>query len=370
MAKKKGVPMASKQEVTIYGAGMSGLIAAINLAREGYAVTVHDREKGYGGDPMYNPSTHTTPILPQKVSDYIGIDITPCFKPVIDCPFYFHDTVMHFPVSGMYTVERGPRESSLDTLLYKQAVELGVTFEWKSPLRKQDVASLAPGTIIACGLTTEVYEMLNIPHRKWYGWISRGECGFDGLSWIWFDEEITEYGYLSSVNNYYFDLLFSINPVSKQTLEKYKEAIKRHQGVEHDNWQPGGGAVPVADPSNPQLIRGGNIYCGTIAGSMDPMGWFGITGAIISGKIATMAVTDPEGALREQARFAKDFNSRLFIKDKIWYPHVRPYVGRMEKSINLIGAKRIEKILAAIIREDRHLPIFGIQGFAHIGTCY
>ena len=42
----------------------------------------------------------------------------------------------------------------------------------------------------------------------------------------------------------------------------------------------------------------------------------------------------------------------------------------MEKAVNLIGSKRLEKILGAIIREDRHIPLFAIPGFAHIGSCY
>ncbi len=54
---------------------MSGLIAAINLARDGYEVVVHDREKGYGGDSGYNPSTHTTPIDVERTSEYVGIDL-------------------------------------------------------------------------------------------------------------------------------------------------------------------------------------------------------------------------------------------------------------------------------------------------------
>jgi len=53
-------------EVTIYGAGMSGRIAAINLAREGCAVKVHDREPGYDSSKLYNPSTHLTPLHPEQ----------------------------------------------------------------------------------------------------------------------------------------------------------------------------------------------------------------------------------------------------------------------------------------------------------------
>lgn len=362
--------MAKKRQVTIYGAGMSGLVAAINLARDGYEVSVHDREKEYGGDPLYNPSTHTTPIMTEKVSDYIGIDITPCFKPIIECPFFFHDTIIHLPLAGTYTVERGRRPTSLDSYLYPMALDLGVAFTFDSPLKKEDIPALAPGTIIACGLTPQVYDMLHVPYRTWYGWISRGEIGFDCTrSWAWWDEGITEYGYFSSANNYYFDLVFSIKPVKKETLERYKEFEKRHLGVEHHNWQYATGAVPVKDPANPRLVRDGHIYCGTISGFMDPMCWFGINGALISGKIAALAVSDLAKAQLEFARFSANFKRALFIKNYIWYPLIRPRVNMLEKMINLIGPGRLDDKLANLMRDDRHVPLFAIPGFANVGTC-
>ena len=58
-----GMEMGGRSDdVTIYGCGMSGLVAAINLARQGIHVTVHDREPGYGGSRLFNPSTHATPL--------------------------------------------------------------------------------------------------------------------------------------------------------------------------------------------------------------------------------------------------------------------------------------------------------------------
>jgi len=363
--------MTKKKNVTIYGAGMSGLVAAINLAREGYDVTVHDREKGYGGDPMYNPSAHTTPILPDKVSEYIGIDITGVFHPLFALPSYFHDTRVDNcpPINGFYTVERGNRPTSLDSLLYPMALDLGVQFEFGSGLKPSDIRGLEPGTIIACGMSPEVYDMLDVPYLKWYGWISRGEIGFDARSWLWWDECITEYGYLSSVNNYYFDLLFSIEPVGKDALEKYKDFMKRHEGVEHSEWHYGGGAVPMADPNNPQLFRNGLIYCGTIAGYQDPFAWFGITGALISGKISAMAVSDPYKAQAEFARFSKYYKHAFYVKNYIWSPFLRPRVGLMEKLINTIGPERITKVMTANIHEQRHIP-YSIPGYAHLGACY
>jgi flavin-dependent dehydrogenase len=353
------------ERVTIYGAGLSGLVAAINLARDGQEVLVHEKEKGFGGDSLYNPSTHTTPINIQKTSDYIGIDISSAFNPVIACPFYFHDTKALAPVSGLYTVERGNRKTSLDSILFKEAKKLGVKFEFGSALKKNDIATLEPGTIIACGLTPGVYDMLEVPYRRWYGWISRGEIGFSGYSWIWLDESISEYGYLSSANNYYFNLLFSIYPVPKSALTKYRDFMKRKEGIEHDDWQYASGAVPVASPDNPRLIKDGLIYCGTISGMMDPVGWFGILGALISGRIAAMAISDRQKALEEFARFNRLYKPFYYFKNSFWY-RVRPHVGLLESCLKMAGIERIENLAARFVGADKHVP-FSIPGFAHLG---
>jgi len=359
--------MALKKDISIYGAGMSGLVAAINLAKEGVDVTVHDKEPVYGGDSMYNPSTHCTPIDRKKTSDYIGIDISPVFNPLITMPFYLHDTRSNAPHSGLYSVERGNRPTSLDTLLYKQAIDLGVNFEFKSMLKKKDISELPKDTIIACGLTPSAYDMLEIPSLKWYGWGSRGEIGFSDYSRIWWDECITEYGYLSSANNYYFDLLFSIKPVDKNALEKYKDFIRRNEGLEYDNWEYIKGAYPVAHRNNPRLIHNGLIMCGTISGFVDPFGWFGIAGALVSGKIAAIAVTDRERAQNEFDRFIRYYKRVYLFKKYIWYKLLRTRVGFLENMLILIGPERFSKFVCDRIYEEKHLP-FSIPAFAHLGA--
>jgi flavin-dependent dehydrogenase len=359
-----------KEAVNIYGAGMSGLIAAINLARDGYEVVVHDREKGYGGDPQYNPSAHTTPIDVKATSEYIGIDISPAFHEVIHSPFYFHDTRIDSPQAlfhdGVYTVERGNRPTSLDTLLYKECNELGVQFSWEDPLKKEDIDKLPKNTIVACGLTPSAYEMLDIPYLRWYGWISRGEIGFSNISWCWLDEGITEYGYLSSVNNYYFDLLFSIEHVSKESLEKYQDFMVRNEGVEHKEWVYSGGAVPIARPDNPRLFHKDLILAGTISGAMDPMLWFGILGATVTGKVAALAITDRERAIRDFQRFNRFFKPAFFIKNMFWY-RMRPHVGPVEKMINLVGPRQLESVMKFLSSKK---VTGSIPGFARsLGSC-
>jgi hypothetical protein len=359
--------MDKRKEITIYGCGMSGLVAAINLAREGHSVTVHDKESGYGGDTMYNPSTHCTPIDRVRTSDYIGIDITPVFYPLIACPFYLHDTRSDAPHSGLYSVERGNRPTSLDTLLYGIARKEGVSFEFNSPLKKNDIIKMPPDTIIACGLTPGAYDMLEVPSQTWYGWVSRGEAGFSDYSRIWWDECITEYGYLSSANNYYFDLLFSIKPVTREALEKYKTFLRRNEGLEYDNWEYVKGAVPVARSTNPRLFHNGMILCGTISGYIDPFGWFGIAGALISGKIAAMAVTDNVKAQKEFDRFIRYYRRVFYFKKYLWYTLLRPRVELLENLLVWFGPEKFSRLVSARVNEEHHLP-FSIPAFAHLGA--
>ncbi|MEW6552743.1 MAG: NAD(P)-binding protein [Actinomycetota bacterium] len=360
--------MSRNGEVTIYGAGMSGLIAAIDLAKHGYGVVVHDREKGFGGDSVYNPSTHTTGIDVERTSQYLDIDISPAFHPLRRCPFYFHDTVLNPPleVMDMYTVERGNRPTSLDSLLYTQAQGLGVRFEFDSPLRKEDLGGLPENTIIACGLTPSAYEMLDIPYLRWYGWISRGEIGFSDISWIWVDEVISEYGYLSSCNNYYFNLLFSIRHIDRAALEKYKEFMVRREGVEHDNWDYVSGAVPLASPDNPRLFHNGSIMCGTISGAMDPFFWFGILGALVTGKVAAMAVYDRAGAVKDFERFNRGYRLGYLFKNNVWYK-MRPHVGLMERQIRLAGPQRLTRIIEMALKRGSKFP-FNLPGFSQLGN--
>jgi NAD(P)-binding Rossmann-like domain len=354
-------------DITVYGGGMSGLIAAIDLAKHGYEVVVHDREKGFGGDSTYNPSTHTTSIDVQQTSEYIGIDLSSVFHPLQYCPFYFHETVFNPPldVLDMYTVERGNRPTSLDTLLYGEAQKLGVQFKYESPLRKEDLPNLPENTIIACGLTPSAFDMLDIPYVRWHAWMSRGEIGFSNRSWIWMDEVISEYGYLSSCNNYYFNLLFSNRHVDRAALRKYQEFIMRHEGVEHDNWTYTSGAVPMGRIDNPRLFRGGLIMAGTISGTMDPFLWFGILGALVTGKTAALAVYDRARAEEDFERFNRRFKIAYRFKRDIWY-RIRPHVGLFELGINSIGQEMFEKITKTMF--GRKNVYFSIPGFARLGV--
>lgn len=341
------------RETVIYGAGMSGMVAAYNLAREGHDVIVREQEGSYGGSGVFNPSTHTTPLDLEKTSEFIGMDISPAFQSVSSLFLYLHDFRIVVPVLGAYHVERSSRPESLDSLLYGMCLEAGVRFEFGRPLERGEVAALAPGTIIACGLNPPAYDMLGVPYIDWYAWQCRGEQENENRAWIWMDECINEYGYISYCNGIYYNLLFSYGrEVDEAALERYRDFMRRAEGLEFDGWEYVHGAASAATADNPALLRNGLIMCGTMSGCLDPFMGFGISGALISGKIAATAVTQPEKAREEFDRFNRNFAKVFAFKHGFWYK-LRERVDLLEGLAKILGPERSARLVIEGIKQGR-----------------
>ncbi len=354
-------------EVIIYGAGMSGMVAAYNLAREGYSVVVREREESFGGSRVFNPSTHVTPLDLRATSEYIGLDVSAAFHPVDSIALYVHDLRLELPAAGAYAVERSSRPSSLDDLLYRRCREAGVEFEFGSPLRREDLESLPQGTIIACGLNPEAYQFLGIPYVTWYGWMSRGDSERSGYAWIWLDECITEYGYISFCNGLHYNLLFSYgHEVGEDCLRRYRDFMLRVEGMDHPEWEYVSGAVPLAVPDNPRLFHRGFILCGTLSGAMDPLMGFGISGALVTGKVAALAVADPARAEEEFKRFTRNFAAVHRFKQEVWY-RLRKRVDLLEDIAATLGPEISFRLLVEAIRRGRKSS--AIPGFSPV-SCH
>lgn len=355
------------KEVLIYGAGMSGMVAAYNLAKEGHKVLIREQEPAYGGSRVFNPSLHTTPLDLEATSAYIGIDVAPAFEPVSALSIYLHDLEIPAPVVMSYHVERSSRPSSLDTLLHDLCLEAGVEFEFESPLKKEDVASLEPGTIIACGLNQPAYDFLQVPYTDWYAWMASGEAESDPYAWIWLDECINEYGYISFANGIYYNLLFAYGlEIPRDCLGRYLSFMKRVRDMEEPDWEYVHGVAPITSPDNPRLVRNGLIMCGTISGSLDPFMGFGISGALVSGKVAAIAVTDREKAEEEFWRFNRNYAKVFEFKYNFWYD-LRARVDLLEGMARILGTERTRKVLIEGLKKGRKNS--AIPGFSPL-SCH
>ena len=69
--------------------------------------------------------------------------------------------------------------------------------------------------------------------------------------------------------------------------------------------------TPTGSFSNPRLFSGDLILTGTLSGMQDPSMVLGVHGALVSGRIAAMAVNDRERATAEFRRMNRWWRLRL-----------------------------------------------------------
>ncbi len=308
--------MGKNKKVHIVGAGLSGMVAAINLAREGHQVTVLEGAKGIGGIHPHHPSIHGTPMNFDLIRDYVGIDMASCFTRIKNTYIYQNSKKYSVPSYECYAVERGPRKTSLDTLLYTLAKELGVEFHFGQEVKKLN--DLPDPTIIATGLFREMAETLDRPLIRLPVYSSRRKVtdpDLQGIGRTWFGPYTNTYGYGAILHDLDYLLLFTDRgDISPQDLKRFEEDLERSEGIRIEDWDYFEVVVPMASPKAPELFAGSKILAGTLSGMMEPGIYCGIHAAIISGKVAAQAVTDPEGAARDFTQFTSGYK-------KCYYAH-------------------------------------------------
>jgi flavin-dependent dehydrogenase len=301
------------REQVIIGAGLSGLVAAINLAREGYRVVVRERRGRVGGETDIRGLEGKvinigdgTPMNLDRIHAYTGIDISPVAARLREVRNHLYgrtSDIEFYEGVPAYLVERGPRTTSLDTYLYELAVSEGVEFSLGDTVT--DFDDLPPDTIVATGLFGEGFRLLDVPHVPVYGYLAMAET--DDTSprvVLYFDEYTRDYAFYSQVNGARGAVLFSREkPLDVSVKERFERELAENDGVTFERWDAVNiGALPVKLPANPRLFTRNFILAGTLSGTMDPFLLFGVHGALVSGKIAAMAVSDHHAALEEFRR--------------------------------------------------------------------
>lgn len=304
-------------EKFVVGAGLAGLTAAINLAKGGHDVVVVEREKHVGGLPEAHPSVDATPINPERLSAFVSVELKePQVRKATKQVMYIYGKKYEVDVTDIpiYVVERGHRKTALDCYLYEQALECGVKFEFSKPITcSKDMAELPPNTIIASGLYHEVFELLNLPYETAYGFIAKGKTELDRYMAAWFGKYTEDYAYISCSNGIVFGLFFQRKPVSATQRELWFEKLESDEGVVFKDWIEHFGPVPTHRQSRPCLFAGNKILAGTISGSIDPFLLFGVHGALVSGKIAAIAVENKAEAYEIFRKFNRNFIRQLIM---------------------------------------------------------
>jgi flavin-dependent dehydrogenase len=279
------------------------LVAAIALAKRGRRVRVLERYKTVGAQPERWPAIDVTPMRTEALSHYLEIPIgEPQVKPCKRLKAYFWGRPLDVPLarSNLCCVERGPRKTALDGYLQSIAESLGVAFEFESPVLGQGrIASLPRDTIIATGLYAESFDALGIPYQMGWCYGAKGHCDRDAEAAIYFNDYTTDYAYWSCLNGVDSVLFFKRGPLAAADLRRFEGELESSEGIRVTEWMAGYGPTPTARFGNPRLFASDKILAGTISGMIEPFVLFGVHGALVSGKIAAMAVEDRNAAWRE-----------------------------------------------------------------------
>ena len=307
------------KSIQIYGAGISGLVAAINLAREGYDVTVFEKEDRIGGSKKCTPSVHMTPLHFQKMRDYIGIDVEPCFSELQLFKAYIYNKIVLFNPSKLYVTERGPNKSSLDYYLYQKALKEGVNFEFSHPLKREMIPNIPDGSIIATGGYSLLCSDLKVYHVPIIHYDSHMRINNDKNYCIaYFDSYLVGYGYVAAKDGLISAQVgFTLKQPYKKLIDVFKKQLNETEDLEFNKWS----LVYDTFPGKTYLLKKIHgktfILAGMISGFLDPFFGFGVNSAMISGKIAATTVISRKKGTMEFKRFTDKLN-RMFLLSRVY----------------------------------------------------
>ena len=289
--------MPGSREIRILGAGISGLAAAISLAKNGYRVSIYDREadcgKRFRGDLQGIENwTSKSDVLEDLASMNIKINF--------DCyPFPSlllsngHEVLnLRFRRPLFYLVKRGDIEGSLDRGLKKQAIELGVKLNFNC--RRDGADIIATGPIPSEILAIDKGITFNTDMDDIALALVNDEAAYKGYSYLLV---ANGYGCMGAV---LYDRFASANKCFQKTRQIIGQLVNLDIRQEKDF-----GGVGSFSLQN-RLRPGESLYTGEAAGLQDMLWCFGMRYAFTSGFLAAKSIAEGDDyqALVEQ-RFGR-----------------------------------------------------------------
>lgn len=270
------------KQVNILGAGLSGLSAAINLAKEGFEVNVFDVRNDSGarfeGDlqGLENWTSEKDILLDLKEMNLkVNFHCNPFKKVITTNGEKSFETQYSRPL--FYLVKRGTMGDSIDQGLKRQAIDAGVKINYNAKFTgKADITAIGPkiqgkNYAIDKGIVFET-DMDDIAVA-----IINNEAGYKAYSYLLVSKG---YGCIATVVFEKFQLV-------NKCLENTKEILTRMFDLKIKNEKGVGGFGNFGYP--PKLEENGSLFAGEAGLLQDALAGFGIRYAITSGYLAAKA---------------------------------------------------------------------------------
>ena len=273
----------SSKEIDVIGAGPAGLVAAINLAKADFKVTLHEAAPGVGhrfhGD-FQGIENWTTEGDVREFLSSINVRINFRFEPYREVIFFspsLKRRVIRTKEPLFYLVQKGGNEECLESGLLRQAEEAGVRVEWNARSWKVDEGGviavgpraadlIAKGIIFETDVEDKAYTIVDDRIAlKGYAYllVNRGQATLTTVIGRDFRNEKT-----------YF----------QRTLDTFRELAP----MEMSNVRQFGGYGNFF--LRPSAIEGNKIYLGESAGFQDALFGFGMRYSMTSGFLAAQSI--------------------------------------------------------------------------------
>lgn len=317
--------------VRVYGAGLSGLVAAMLLSESGFRVEIHERLRTLGGLAAGRPTVHSLMGDPEALQQYIGLPVAHCFQRVEREVTYLYGRRLETKVRH-WNCLRGNAPGALDQSLFDEAATRpDIVFRWRSPFTASTDCSDSP-TIIATGLDKTSFDCLGIPYEVVEGYGAHTSWAGPPVLFSYrtaYTEP--EYAYVASHGSTISAALFARKrPPANEALRAFERDLLLTEGISFPRWK----RMKVGVGTRLIWQIRDRLLAGTLAGFIDPFYLSGVSGALVSGRVAALRLTNPSMAERDFARFSRTHGVKRAMRRVFAHPLLPRTLGSLMLAVN------------------------------------
>lgn len=299
------------KKIKILGGGISGLSAAINVAKAGYGVEVYERGKDCGtrfkGDLQGLENWSEEGNILEKLKS-MNIKINFDCDPVDHMKTTNGKKTWNFKFSrpAFYLVKRGNVKGSLEQGLKKQAIKLGVKIYFNTSFPENQADIVATGPNIKKIFAIDKGFIFKTKHKDLAVGLVDDEDAYQGYSYLLITKG---YGCIATCIGSNFE---NVNDYLEKTEDIFEKIA--HLKIKRLKIVGGIGSFSLKN----KFTKGKRLYVGEAAGLQDLMWGFGMRAAIVSGYLAAKSIIE-RGDYEKTARayFEKKLKASV-VNRYIW----------------------------------------------------